>query len=729
MIQTLADAALECCKRGWAVFPLVGKQPRIAWKSWQDRVPSEDQVRAWWAQWPDAGLGIVLGRVSGVVRLDADGDAASTRAYELGVANTPTFSTPNHGTGWLLAYEEGLETEVLWRGEAAHQELRLMSNGSYTVIPPSQHPNGGFYEWAIPPDALPAPVPNPLAALLRSLRASKLLVDLEKELKPSVEQPDRGLLLEALSNLPAQYASDYDTWVQVGMALHSAGVDLLPAWDTWSQGCPTKYKPGECERVWASFQSNGGLTGRSLIHWARQSGWNPPRELPQTDVGNARRFAKRHEDTMRHCHPWSKWLVWDGKRWAQDVAGTAINNAVLTAEALVQDALAAYAAAASANGDDASALSATARAKRMYAFAMASQNINRVMAALELAASFLPVAPSLFDQDPYILCCENGTVDLRTGTLREHRKEDWCTKLCPTELLPQSCPRFLQFLSEVFRNDATVSWLQKLFGYCLTGATTEHILPIFHGSGANGKSTLLSAVFAVLGEDYAGKAPKDLLLAQHHPTHPTLLASLFGKRLVAAVETGDGNRLDETTVKELTGNDRIACRRMYEDYWEFQPTHKIVLATNHRPEIRGTDHAVWRRIRLVPFTVVFDEASQDRDLLSKLTAEAPGILAWMLEGCLRWQSEGLGEAELVSAATRVYRSEQDRLTEFVEMHYERVEGGRAKIADVMAKYSLWCVQSKEVKLSGQAFGRAMQDRGFERDANKKYYLGLQEKKD
>jgi putative DNA primase/helicase len=222
------------------------------------------------------------------------------------------------------------------------------------------------------------------------------------------------------------------------------------------------------------------------------------------------------------------------------------------------------------------------------------------------------------------------------------------------------------FLEAVFNGNAElVEFVQRFFGYAMTGDVREQVLPVFHGSGANGKSTMIEAVLAAIGPDYATKAAPDLLLAKQGQTHPTERADLFGKRFIAAVETEEGRRLNEPLIKELTGGDTMKARRMHEDFWSCRPTWKIVICTNHRPAVRGTDYGIWRRIRLVPFAKVFEGEKQDKGLTEKLRAEAEGILAWAVRGCLDWQKQGLGEPTTVREATQAYRIDQDIVGQFI----------------------------------------------------------------
>src|SRR5208283_4668705 len=227
------------------------------------------------------------------------------------------------------------------------------------------------------------------------------------------------------------------------------------------------------------------------------------------------------------------------------------------------------------------------------------------------------------------------------------------------------CRTWLAVLEKIFNRDSEViGYLQRFTGYSLTGDVSEQVLNIWHGVGANGKSTVANTIMEMLGSDYAMKAAADLLLAKWDNDHPTALTDLHGKRFVACIETDDGRRLAEALVKELTGGDPIRARRMREDFWQFMPTHKVVLACNHRPTVRGTDHAIWRRLKLVPFNVVIPPNERDKQLPAKLRDELPGILAWAVRGCLDWQRHGLEDPKAIIAATADYQNAEDVLLNF-----------------------------------------------------------------
>jgi putative DNA primase/helicase len=371
-----------------------------------------------------------------------------------------------------------------------------------------------------------------------------------------------------------------------------------------------------------------------------------------------------------------------------------------------------------------------AKLKRLHAmqsWALKSEFAPRINAMLDLARSEpgIPVLPEDLDRDGWLLNCVNGTLDLRTGQLREHRREDLLTKLSPTPYEPNAaCPHWLKFLTEIFPDPDLIDYMQRLLGYCLTGDTREHLLAVFHGNGANGKSVLICAALAVLGEDYAATAMPDLLMARRGEHHPTEIANLYGKRLLVCQETGAGRRLNEPLVKWLTGGDKLKARRMREDFWEFPATYKAILVTNHKPEVRGTDEGTWRRLRLIPFTVTFPNDKQDKTRPAKLATEAPGILAWAVRGCLEWQSRGMMTPECVMAATRNYRVEEDTLASFLAECCVRGEGKRCKAGDLYKRFKEWLGESNPP--SQKAFESAMSDKGFERITNNgTWYEGVE----
>lgn len=377
-------------------------------------------------------------------------------------------------------------------------------------------------------------------------------------------------------------------------------------------------------------------------------------------------------------------------------------------------------------------------------WALGSESAQRINALLDLAQSEpgIPVLADDLDRDPWLLNCPNGTLDLRSGHLREHRPEDLLTKLCPTVYQAQaSCPTWERFLATVFEDEALIAFVQRLFGYCLTGDVREQILPIFWGPGANGKTTLLTTVQEVLGSDYALTANEDLLVKRRGERHPTEVAQLFKIRLVVAEETEEGAALNEKRVKALTGGGRLRGRGMRQDFWEFASTHKVILVTNHKPTIRGRDPAIWRRLRLVPFEKVFwnpDEApaqgqglppelKQDKDLPQKLAAEREGTLAWMVRGCLDWQRQGLTAPAKVMEATKAYREAEDVVAQFLqECCHLGSPDYRIRAGALYEAFKGWLARSGQEEMSHRTFGEDVGSRPgiTKKQSNGTWYHGI-----
>lgn len=431
-----------------------------------------------------------------------------------------------------------------------------------------------------------------------------------------------------------------------------------------------------------------------------------PKLYPLTDLGNSMRFIDDHGDNIRFCFQTGKWLIWNGKRWQQDNSGEIFRKVKLTVINMFREAY----------GDD-----------RGSSHAAKSQSSRSMDAIVKVSRDQRSILPENLDCDLMLLNCANGTIDLRTGILRTHQRGDFITKLCPTIYTPDAkSDVFTEFLSYIFDGDLSlIEWLQLWFGYCLTGLTTEHLLPVFWGTGANGKSTLLEAILHVMGRDYSMQAPPNFLIQKRGDSHPTEMADLFGRRLVATSETGDGNKLAEQLVKSLTGGDTIRARRMREDFWQFEPSHKLILVTNHKPKISGTDHGMWRRLRLVPFNVTVPDNKQDKQLPAKLRKAAPAILAWMVKGCLKWQQHGLIEPEAIVAATKNYRDDEDVTGRFIAGCCITGKAYSVNATALFQAYQKWAESEGETAVSQRRFGEALTEKRFERyTSNGTFYRGL-----
>ena len=433
-----------------------------------------------------------------------------------------------------------------------------------------------------------------------------------------------------------------------------------------------------------------------------------------TDVGNAQRLVARHGQDLQYVPHWGKWLVWDETRWAVDETGELEQRAKETVLALM---------------GEATKISDHDTSERFFKHALRSQSVARIKAMIELAKTEpgIPVVPEQLDADPWMLNVRNGTLNLRTGVLHPHQREDRLTKVAPVDYDPQAaCPTWVAFLGRILAEDeALIRYVQKAVGYSLTGSTDEQCLFILHGSGANGKSTFLNTISAMLG-DYARQTPTDALLVKRGDSISNDVARLQGARFVSAVEVESGRRLAEAQVKQLTGGDLITARFLYQEFFEFRPAFKLFLGVNHTPVIQGSDHGIWRRIHLVPFTVTIAKEDQDKRLGEKLRAERSGILRWAVEGCLAWQAEGLEPPLVVSIATEEYRAEMDILARFLLECCDVGPEARVATSVLYARYVSWCALVDEAPVQKRAFAVALKERGFQpgRSKQERFWQGL-----
>ncbi len=421
----------------------------------------------------------------------------------------------------------------------------------------------------------------------------------------------------------------------------------------------------------------------------------------RSDVGNARRFARQWQGEIRYCYPWKRWLCFDGKRWVKDEGAEVERRAKETIEAMFVEA--------------ADLPDYERKAQRNHALKSESAARIRSMIALAQSEPGIPVRVEELDADPWLFNVANGTIELKSGKLREHRAEDLITKLSPVEFDPSAmCPTFEAFLKRIFSSRPDlIAYVQRAVGYSLTAVTSEHVLVIEHGTGANGKSTLNSAIEATLA-DYAISTPPETLMVKYGDGGISNdVARLCGARFVSASESEDGRRLAEAKIKLLTGGDKVAARFLRCEFFEFIPKFKLWFATNHKPTIRGTDEAIWRRIHLLPFDVTIPKEERVPDYFQNtLALELPGILAWAVVGCLKWQERGLDPPPEVQSATSAYRTEQDVVAEFIATCCIVKEDLEAPAGQLYNVFKRWTEGEGNKPLSNYSFGLRLTDKGF-----------------
>jgi P4 family phage/plasmid primase-like protien len=408
-----------------------------------------------------------------------------------------------------------------------------------------------------------------------------------------------------------------------------------------------------------------------------------------SDDALALEFTGRHADELRYVAKWGTWLHWDGTRWK------------------FEDTLKAFDLARGVAREFANACSKPdskpkiARAAKVAAIEKLSRADRRHAATVDQ-----------WDADPWLLNTPVGIIDLRTGNTLPHNPKRYMTKITAVAS-DGDCPLWRRFLGEITGGDADLqAFLQRISGYALTGSIQEHALFFFYGTGGNGKGVFLNTLAAIL-RDYAAVAPMEAFVVSQGDRHPTDLAGLRGARLVTAQETEQGRRWAESKIKALTGGDPITARFMRQDFFTYSPAFKLVIAGNHKPALSTIDEAIRRRLYLVPFTVPI--AEPDRELPDKLRVEWPGILAWMIQGCLSWFENGLNPPDAVRTATAAYLSEEDSLAQWIEecCIVEKRQWGVG--ARLWQSWKGWAEVNNEAPGSRKAFAEAMAAHGFAKD--------------
>ena len=764
--KNMLEAALWYAQGGWHVFPLIpGDKRPITPNGFKDATTDAEPIRRRWSATPDANIGIACG-ASGLLVLDFDVAKPDYAGADLlaelrgGDAYPPTATAQTGGGGYHLVYRQPDGAPLGNSRGALPAGVDVRGDGGYIVAPPSLHKSGRRYQWIAWPHGVKAqPLPEFVAVLLRDSceRLSRAAVSTngtgtpyaiaalhnELDLLARTAEGNRNEQLNrAAFNLGQLVGGgglqEFETAQKLADTAYTIGLEEREVAKTIESGIEAGKKeprgaPIDPVVVYAKPALDGNGAGPEVVDVERL-----------TDLGNARRFARLHGQDLRWVFEWS-WLVWTGSAWEFDRTGEVMRRAKQTAVTFFGDHLkvteraekAGREAEAAALEDDTTEMEGKAKkaaklhgtAKTILDHARKCQSRARLDAMIALAQSErpIPVLASEFDNTPWLLNVLNGTIDLRTGHLQNHDRTDLLTMAAPVAYDPEAkCPTWNAFLARIMAGNRELQdFLQRVIGYSLTGDVSEQKLFFAWGTGANGKSTFINTVLDMLGRNYSAQAAPELLTIGRD-RHPTELADLRGKRLVASIEVDQGKRLAEGLVKQLTGGDKVKARYMRQDFFEFDPTHKLILVANHKPVIRGTDHAIWRRICLVPFAVTIPDAEQDKTLPAKLAAELPGILAWAVRGCLQWQRFGLDVPETVKAATETYRNESDTLGCFLSECTEEGETYQAKAGELYSAYGTWCDQNGEKAVTSKTFATQLAERGFDKyKSNYVYYIGLE----
>jgi putative DNA primase/helicase len=690
----------EYVSLGFAPIPVQFKSKEPINKRWTELRISHNEVEKYFNGHP-LNIGILTGEPShGLVDVDIDTANALRFAPRFLPKTDCVFGhESNPGSHWVYRVPDA-ETYKQFNSNEMIVEVR--GNKRYTVFPGSVHPSGELIEFEDRSNF------GPSSSTWNELVWAATNIAISKELFEAWKPGQRhGMALGTAAKLArVGWSQENARYLIEAIALEANDEELadrLLAVDTtfesYAQGRPITGEERFIELLgrekakniqkWALPQSSSlrGIPSRS--HENGGSIWSFSNDLA-SDAGAADAFTANFKDDLVWCGD-DEWYL--RKKEIFEPARFEIVQGL--AKEFLQG-----------------QVGGINQAPLMLSPFKACLGRTRINASVELSKARLFLEPAQLDANRDLAGCLDGGV-LRLGPENSNTDSVFVTKKLGAN--PQegaNCPDWTKFLDQVFEGDCElISFLQRAVGYSLTGHVSEQCLFILVGTGANGKSTFLKVLQCLLG-DYAGTVPMQTLMQQRHGTQTNDLAHLVGKRLVVASEGEPGQRLAESKNKLMTGGDRIACRALYQDFFEFDPQFKLWLATNDLPEITGTTEAIWRRIRVIEFPVTISPAKQDKGLADRLIAELPGILRWALHGLSEWRKAGLAPPESVLQSTKSYRHDNDTVGQWIESACICEPARRASMKQLYETYKVWCEHSSLDALPNAAFGKELTRRGF-----------------
>ncbi len=657
--------ALGYLKRGWRPIPVHHRSKASTITGELSAWTVDAATAAQHFNGKPQNVGVVLGSVSrGLVDVDLDDDLALRMAPDFLPPTDAVFGRAGNPASHRLYQIEGETGKVKAFADESGTLVEYRADGGYTVFPGSTHESGEAIEWVH--DGAPAATDRP--SLLRAVGGLAAAAALAKRwsegTQDNLSAAVIGALLRAGAPEPAVEKLIKAVCEAVGDNKIGKRLEKIGRFKHQLDNNPDSNVPGGPKLEQATdvkfvtrFKEWLGIEDAEAI-------------VGPSDDDLALRFAEAHYADLRFVVKWIRWLEWDGKRWAEDDTLRVFN----AARALCRQVR-----------DELTPGLKPAQQKLLRQRLGAAATIYNVV---KLAGNDrrMALTPTQLDTDAWALNTPTGIVDLRTGTVRPHNPAELHTKI--TAATPGGdCPIWDRTLARVVPDAEVRAYLQRLFGYGLTGSAREHVAPFFYGPGRNGKGTVAHAVRRALG-DYGLEIGAEVLMESHNDRHPTELADLHGARLVVGSEVDTGRRWNEARLKRITGGDPISARRMGKDFFEFEPSHTLVLMGNSKPGLRSVDEAIRGRMHLVDFAVTIPEAERDTELPEKLAAEYGGILAWALHGCMEWQRDGLRAPDSVRAATDRYLQGEDHVAQWLDECCEF--GGSITLRLAHTSYRLWC---------------------------------------
>ncbi|HOK03229.1 MAG TPA: phage/plasmid primase, P4 family [Spirochaetota bacterium] len=684
----------ECTKQG--------KHPRIT--NWQQQASNDqEKILSWFKKWPDMNFGVITG--NGIFVLDIDNrnnGFESLENLQSQYGALPETLTVNTGDGMHLYYRYNSKIYKV-PGKMEHfNGIDVRGDGCYVIGAGSMHKSGKIYQFG---QNCPsneqfniAEAPDWLLCHIADRVTEEMNEEMDTGVLPFCDKLDREYIPEGKRN---------ETLTSLAGHLWNKGLStddienrlLLTNYDL----CLPSLTDNEVKAV-----------VKSISKYPRHN------EYPLTDLGNSERFIDRYQNIVRFCKEQKAWYIWNGSKWnidkkneiqelAKDMAMEMKTEAYKLSDPEIRNALLQHAKKSQSN----------ASIKNIINLSESDRSIN--------------VTGEDLDSNNWLFNVANGTLDLKTGLLLPHDPSDLITKISNVKYDETArCPKFMAFLDYILAgNDELIEYIQKLVGYCLTGSIDQQILPILYGTGSNGKTTFMKVLEGLLGE-YCIYSDISSFVASQNSSTRNDLARMKGSRLVLTTEFEHNQNISEALIKKVTGGEKITCRFLYGEYFDYTPTFKIMMATNYKPRVKGTDEGIWRRIHLIPFTVRITEENRKENYAQELLEELSGILNWAIEGCLKWQSDKLKKPAAVEEATSDYRMEMDDLADFLDACCETADNSKTRSSELFDAYIRWCYKNDiKDQLTQKAFSKELEERGYrkKRDSMGTYWKNIVLKED
>lgn len=671
----MLEQSLKYAEFGLKVFPVIGKVPAIS--GWKDLATNDPQKLAELFKTKNTGIGLATGEKSRITVLDIDVKGGlngfeTLKRVGITLPDTICVLTPTGGRQYYFQYNASIKNKV--SAICSKSGVDVRNDGGLVIMPQSVHPNGGIYEFmegqAIGEIPL-AEIPADLIELLVDKKASSTF-----ELPEKIHDGERN-------NMLFKYASK----------LRASGLEkneILPAlYVVNTERCVPPYDKEKLETI-----------ADSACLYKKGAKPIPEDDVVYSDTYNATVFHEVMGNKIRWCRDLGGWFIYDGTRWEKDNNET-IKRYAIEATTIIAERMRALGTKQRAN------------LRKIHT----EPGIN---AMINCSKALFGASVEQFDSDKQLINCLNGTYDLSRNVFEDFKQEDMITKRANvTYNIHAEAPRWKQFLEEIFLGDTQlIEYMQRAIGYSMTAYTKEHCMFILYGHGRNGKNIFTEAISGVLGE-YALNCPSSMFVLKQNPGIPNDVARLKGCRFATASETNQNVNLDEELIKQLTGNKIITARFLNREFFDFEATFKIFLATNHKPNIRGTDTGIWSRIQMIPFNMTITPDKEDKNLAEKLAAEASGIFNWMIEGYNKWAKDGLCIPDVVKEATSVYKEEEDDLGQFISSECILDRAGFIPSMEFRERFKLVMGYPKGTKILSEY----MERKGFKSTNGKRAYIG------